>query len=714
MTDNEVFENNLQHFKIAKMGRDKAQCVCPAHADKQASLTVTKGNKCTLFHCHAGCTLENILSAAGLDMQDTFYDDRPQRKSDWRSYVESREKRRVEATYNYVSCNDGSYCFTKLRLEGKKILYGKLANERFTYGIGHDTPRKSYKAIYGSLQAIQRAIKEGKPIFIVEGEKDTNTMTEQGYTAFTYGGCSDWQTDFAELVKGADVVILADNDQPGKQVANTILHDVQSVAKSAKVIIPMPGVPKADISDYFEAGHSKEEFEQMINNAVTPNRKECVAKRYTPAEVKELLSYSVSQDKDGNIKSKKIIQSVRNNEIILENDCRFTGRLRFNEFSRQDYLIGNVPWDDTDNYRAWNSHDDSALFSIIQSDYGISNRADYFDAIKNVSMQRKFHPIKDILDSLEWDGKEHIRNLLPDYLGAEDTDYTYEIMKLFMLGAVSRIYQPGCKFDYTMILQGAQGLGKSTFLQMLALSSEWFTDSLDSLDSDKAAQALTGAWIIEFGELKALARTAGGVDSVKRFLTATQDKYRMPYERRCDIFLRQCVFTGTTNKSDFLQDETGNRRFLIVEVGVNKPTKNLFDLSAMDEIKQAWAEVLHIYKTEKPKLVLPDSFRKEAEQLQANCTTDDGKIGIIEKFLEGKQRTCALEIWQEALQENGRPQRWQTTEINSIIDSFPDWKRMSTPYKFTKYGNQRGFKRVQSSSEFVECSQEDEEPLPFS
>ena len=147
MTDNEVFENNLQHFKISKMGRGKAQCVCPAHADKQASLTVTKGNKCTLFHCHAGCTIESILSAAGLDMQATFYDDRPQRKSDWRSYVESREKRKIEAVYNYVSCNDGSYCFTKLRLEGKKILYGKLANERFTYGIGHDTPRKSYKAM---------------------------------------------------------------------------------------------------------------------------------------------------------------------------------------------------------------------------------------------------------------------------------------------------------------------------------------------------------------------------------------------------------------------------------------------------------------------------------------------------------------------------------------------------------------------------------------
>ena len=404
MVDKEYVLNLiLSHFKVIKRVGNTYYCICPHHKDKNPSLHITIGEKKIIMDCKAGCDYREILADVGLKPEQLYYDyyEKNKESTNWRGFVESREKRKIEAVYNYVSCNDGSYCFTKLRLEGKKILYGKLANERFTYGIGHDTPRKSYKAIYGSLQAIQRAIKEGKPIFIPEGEKDVNTLTKQGYVSFTFGGVNDWLPDFAELVKGADVVILADNDEPGKQVANTILHDVHPVAKSAKIILPMPDIPKADISDYFNAGHTKEEFEQMINNAVTPNRKECVVKRYTPAEVKELLSYSVSQDKDGNIKSKKIIQSVRNNEIILENDCRFTGRLRFNEFSRQDYLIGNVPWDDTDNYRAWNSHDDSALFSIIQSDYGISNRADYFDAIKNVSMQRKFHPIKDILDSLE-------------------------------------------------------------------------------------------------------------------------------------------------------------------------------------------------------------------------------------------------------------------------------------------------------------------------
>lgn len=273
VTENEIFERNLQHFKISKKYVNKAQCVCPAHNDKQASLTISKGKKCTLFYCHAGCTLENILLAAGLEKKDTFYDIELQ-GTNWKAYVESREKRKIEAVYSYVSSCNGEYAFTKIRLEGKKLLYGRLENERFTYGLPRSTPRKSLKAIYGDVQAINKAISEGKPIFIPEGEKDVCTLTKQGYVAFTYGGVNDWQSDFAELVQNADVIILADNDKPGKAVANIILQDIEPIVKSAKVIVPMPDIPKADITDYFEAGHTKQEFEEMIN-AVKEDRKGC-------------------------------------------------------------------------------------------------------------------------------------------------------------------------------------------------------------------------------------------------------------------------------------------------------------------------------------------------------------------------------------------------------------------------------------------------------
>ena len=231
-----------------------------------ASLCISRGVKGILFHCHAGCTLDSILNAVSLSASDIFYDNE-NRKSSWKAYVEAREKRKIEAVYNYVSCSDGSYAFTKLRLQGKRIIYGMLQNDRFTYGLQRNRPRKSMRAIYGSLEALNRAIKNGDSIFIPEGEKDVITLESNGYTAFTYGGCSDWQKDFAELVSGANLIILADNDQAGQKVAEQILNDVQGVAKCAKIIIPTPDIPKGDISDYFEL-HNKEEFELMIKSVM--------------------------------------------------------------------------------------------------------------------------------------------------------------------------------------------------------------------------------------------------------------------------------------------------------------------------------------------------------------------------------------------------------------------------------------------------------------
>lgn len=427
------------------------------------------------------------------------------------------------------------------------------------------------------------------------------------------------------------------------------------------------------------------------------------------ANVRDLLSYKINYSNDGNEKSRKVLQTVRNFEIVLENDSRFAGKIKFDEFSQQAYLMGTVPWElSKNNYRAWSSYDDSALFAILQSDYGLTSRSDYFDAVKNIAMRNKFHPVRDILNGLVWDGQEHIRNLLPDYLGVEDSDYQYEVMRLWMLGAVSRIYKPGCKFDYTIVFEGRQGLGKSTFLRLMALNDNWFNDNLDSLDSDRAAQLLAGSWIVELAELKSLTRTIGGPDSVKRFLTATQDKYRVPYERRPDTFLRQCVFAGTTNKYDFLTDETGNRRFLIIECGMTEQKKSLFNPESIDDFKAAWAQAVHIMKEENPKLILPESCLKQAEDLQAASMADDGKVGLIQEYLSGKQRTCAIEIWREALQEPGRPQKWQASEIGNLILSLPGWKRMQSPGRFGEYGRQRGFQKygLQSPETNGECRQD--------
>lgn len=275
MTDVEIYDENLRHFQIVRRYESKAQCKCPAHPDKQASLTISRGRKCTLFRCHAGCSLENILAAAGLEKKDTFYESES-RETDWRRYIEKREHRKIEAVYNYVSSVTGSYVFTKIRLEGKKILYGILENNRFSYGLRGQS-RKELKAVYGSLEAIRKAIKEGRPIFIPEGEKDADTLKSQGYTAFTYGGVNDWQPDFSELLRDANVIILADNDVPGKAVAQRIYADLKGIARSKKVVVPMPDTEKADITDYFTTGRSREAFETLINGVTLQEKRIAVA-----------------------------------------------------------------------------------------------------------------------------------------------------------------------------------------------------------------------------------------------------------------------------------------------------------------------------------------------------------------------------------------------------------------------------------------------------
>ena len=177
-----------------------------------------------------------------------------------------------------------------------------------------------------------------------------------------------------------------------------------------------------------------------------------------------------------------------------------------------------------------------------------------------------------------------------------------------------------------------------------------------------------------------------------------QDKYRVPYERRADIFLRQCVFAGTTNKSDFLQDETGNRRFLIIQTGVNKPKKSLFVPETTEDMKAAWAQAVHIWKTEQPELLLPDSCRDEARRLQDESMADDGKVGIITQFLEDKQRTCVLEIWKAALERPDIPKKWESSEIMDIVLSIPGWQKMKNSTTFGEYGKQKGLQKVNQVS----------------
>jgi putative DNA primase/helicase len=262
MTYNEI----LSRFKVKRSYGDKAQCICPVHDDKEASLTISKGDKGTVVFCHA-CGKERtpeILEAVGLKMTDLFDDDPIQNTGErWRSYVEGREKRQIEDVYNYVDLN-GNYAFTRLRLSGKKFLYGIMDGDRFNYGL-KGKRRATIPAVYcESLKAVRTAIENGQRVFYCEGEKDVKTVNKHGLTGITCGASGDWCPDCATLFEGADVVILQDNDKSGKESSRKIEKDLLPVAKSVRIIVPTPDLEKGDISDFF-TDHTVEDLEALLN-----------------------------------------------------------------------------------------------------------------------------------------------------------------------------------------------------------------------------------------------------------------------------------------------------------------------------------------------------------------------------------------------------------------------------------------------------------------
>ena len=221
-----------------------------------------------------GCTLKEAIA----ELKTAFnIKDSPIRenvvKEAWIAYLERKFNAKYIEHYDYFLIDQSGkavYAYTKVRLQDKtgkkKLIYGRFNGDRFILGL-QGKKAKDIPAIYGSsIRTIQEAIEHQKTIFYVEGEKDTNTLMRKGYTVFTCGGSGDWKKSVSEIVRQANVIILADNDEPGEQLAYQVMQDLQLISNSVSIIKPMPNVDKADITDYFEEGHSVEEFEDLIKN----------------------------------------------------------------------------------------------------------------------------------------------------------------------------------------------------------------------------------------------------------------------------------------------------------------------------------------------------------------------------------------------------------------------------------------------------------------
>lgn len=387
----------------------------------------------------------------------------------------------------------------------------------------------------------------------------------------------------------------------------------------------------------------------------------------------------------------------------------------FNQFKNMIDVIGELPWPQVK--PGWSDTDLACAKLYFERTYGIWAPTKFKDALLGVvSVERLYHPVKEYLGSLEWDGTERLDTLLIDYLGADDTPYVRAVTRKTLVAAVARIYQPGVKFDSILVLNGAQGIGKSALFARLG--GQWYSDSLSISDmKDKTApEKLQGYWILELGELAGIKKM--DVETVKSFITRVDDKYRQSYGVTVESHPRSCIIVGTTNSDGgFLRDITGNRRFWPVRV-MGHSKYHAWELSAVDQI---WAEAIERYN-DGEELFLKGSLAEEAVTQQRDAMEGDDREGLVAEYLDallpegwdkmdlyarrnflggsefgGETRTgtvrreqvCIMEIWCECFGKNREVlKKADSYEIEGILNKIGGWT------KFT--GNKTGKKNVPS------------------
>ena len=419
-------------------------------------------------------------------------------------------------------------------------------------------------------------------------------------------------------------------------------------------------------------------------------------------------------------KSMELKNNLHNLMLILENDENLKG-IVFNQLADGMEIRGKVPWPHPAKF--WRDADDAQLICYVDAAYGTFSARNYDIAVTKAVDDRSYHPIREFFETLpDWDGVERADTLLIDYLGAEDTPYVRAVTRKELCAAYCRVYHPGIKFDSMIVLNGDQGIGKSTLIAKLG--GEWYSDSLNLSDmNDKtAAEKLQGYWIMEIGELAGMRKA--DLDKVKAFISRQDDKYRASFGRRVTPHPRQCVFFGTTNSQNgYLRDITGNRRYWNVKVPGNGKYKP-WDMDE-DTVKQVWAEVM-VYAKAGEKLYLSPELEDYAKEEQRAAMERDDREGLVQEYLDmllpdnwdsmdvykrrdyvrdaddpmrpdgsvRRMEVSNMEIWCECFgkaKEDMKPS--DSYSIAAIMERMDGWSRTGKAKVLPIYGKQRIYRR---------------------
>lgn len=406
----------------------------------------------------------------------------------------------------------------------------------------------------------------------------------------------------------------------------------------------------------------------------------------------EMLKEKLIHNEKGNV-----TQVIENCETVVREDELLNGAVRLNRMTGRLEIQKDMGWSRAG--PAVSDNDMNNILSYMARNYDLRADKLCWRAITTAAYENGFHPIREYLEGLEWDGTERIRHALRHFLGAPEDELTHQCMKMFMIGALRRIYEPGCKFEYVLTLVGGQGIGKSTFFRFLAIRDKWFTDDLVGFKSSRIFEKISGHWIIEMSEMLAI-MNAKGADEVKSFLSRQSDVYRDPYAVFPDDRPRQCVFGATTNRVKCLPfDRTGNRRFLPVLVDEAQAEVHILENEAESRayIEQMWAEAMVLYQSGDYALKFPKDIEKQLNALRREFMAEDTNAGMIQMYLDGYEGdyVCVSQIYQEALHNPFTdPSRRDSIEITDIMRHSIEGWQPGPVHRFEKYGRQRSWVRV--------------------
>lgn len=427
-------------------------------------------------------------------------------------------------------------------------------------------------------------------------------------------------------------------------------------------------------------------------------------------------------------KSGKLLCNIANTILILENDPALAGHIVHDLFTGMDSAKDGLPWNK--NANQWTDTDDANLRVWLEKHYDITGKEKIADALTAVLTRHSYHPIRDYLSGLTWDGVPRLDRIIIDYMGAEDSELNRAMSRKHFVAAVARVFNPGCKYDYCLIMSGAEGIGKSTLLRVMG--GKWFNDSITTLEGKEGMEQLRHAWVVELGELSSIKRS--DVEQVKAHLSKQVDIYRAAYARRVLEHPRQCVFCGTTNEALFLKGDTGNRRFWVIPVVAELRKYRDWSEAIRRDRDQLWAEAVHYYKQGEP-LYLSEELEAQAKQRQQdfNDDNDDPIVAMLDKYLntllpvnwdtmdiqarrsylrdpdplqaEGtvkRDKVCAAEFICEQLGKDmaDKDYKYLCRRVSKMIGDRPEWERVSSTKHAAKlYGTQRGFRRVEQPDE---------------